>query len=232
MRRLSALLISFFLIIPVFISAQQNKDKLNSQLIDERSKALNKEIVELYKMIEAVIADSNILSPDGVKVLPFQTDIIYGPNSDKPEYFELIKHIYIRTGTFSGVPVGYEERTLRLYTDGKTLKKMETTVIVRNFRAQTEEILTFFDPNPGSESKDDIIISHKFNGRKIVEGKKLGEILNNIDLPIQNEIKAEFMIPTLVSLHKNLLFITESNLKSSKDIDANISDSLRKSALY
>jgi hypothetical protein len=232
MRRLLALFITFFLIIPIFISAQQNQDKLNSKVIDDKSKSLDKEILDLYKMIENVIANSNLMSPDGVKLLPYQTDIIYGPDKDKPEYLELIKHIYIKAGLLSGKLVGFEEKTLRIYSDGKTINKMETIIKVRNFQGQTEEILSVVDPSPGSESKDNIILTHERNGKKIVDQKKLGEILNNIDLPIKNEIKAEFMIPTLVTLHKNLLFITEANLKSSKDVDANVADFLKKSTFY
>ena len=232
MKKFLALLITSFLIIPVFISAQQNQSKLNSKVIEDKSKSLDKEILELYKMIEGVVATSNIMSPDGVKYLPYQTDIIYGPDPKKPEYFELIKHIYIKAGIFSGRLVGYEERTLRIYSNGKNISKMETIIKIRNFQTQSEEILTVVDPSPGTESKDNILISHKRNGRDIVVDKKLGEILNNIDLPIGNEIKAEFMIPTLVTLHKNLLFITEANLKSSKDIDANVADFLKKSTFY
>jgi len=239
MRRFSALLITFFLVIPVFISAQQRQDKLNSQLIDEKGKALDKEIIDLYKLVEGVIANSDIMSPDGVKFLPYQTDIIYGPDYDpkkkdnkKPEYFELIKHIYIRAGIFSGRLVGYEEKTLRIYSNGKTINKMEAIIKVRNFQEQSEEILTVVDSSPTSGSKDNIILTHVRNGRTVVDKKKLGDILNNIDLPIANEIKSDFMIPTLVTLYKNILFITEVNLKNSKDVDANVADFLKKSTFY
>ena len=232
MKRFLVLLIAFFLTIPVFISAQQNQDKLNSQVIDDKSKELDRQILELYKSIEQVIANSNIMSHEGVKYLPYQTDIFYGPDKDKPEYLELIKHIYIKEGIFSGKLVGYEEKTLRIYSDGKTINKLETIIKIRDFRLQSEEILSVMDPSPNSESKDDIILNHTRNGRKIVDQKKLGEILNNVDLPIKNEIKEEFMIPNLVTLHKNLLFITEANLKDSKDVDQNVADFLKKSTYY
>jgi hypothetical protein len=234
MKRFIVLLITFFLIVPVFISAQEGKknDALNSKLIDDNGKALDKQILELYQMIEKVVASSNIMSYEGVKYLPYQTDIAYGPDRDKPQYVELVKHIYIKEGLFGGKMVGYEEKTLRLYSDGKTINKMETIIRVRNFRTQSEEILSVVDPSPNSESKDNITITHTRNGKKIVEDKKLGEILNNIDLPIGNEIKAEFLIPNLVTLHKNLLFITEANTKSSKDVDMNVADFLKKSTYY
>ena len=239
MKRFLVLLITFFLIIPAFISAQESRDSkdkkdnsLNSQVIDEKSKELDKQIVDLYKMIEDIIAASNMMSYEGVKYLPYQTDIAYGPDKEKPQYVELIKHVYIKEGLFSGNLIGYEEKVLRIYSDGKTINKMETIIRQRNFKAQTEEILSVVDPSPKSESKDNIILTHTRNGRKLVDQKKLGEIMNNVDLPIKNEIKAEFMIPSLVTLHKNLLFITESNLKTSKDVDMNVSDFLKKSTYY
>jgi len=233
MKRFLALSITFFLIMPVFIFAQSGKqDALNSQQINDKSKELDKQILTLYKSIEEVIATSNMMSYEGVKYLPYQTDIVYGPDKNKPQYVELIKHIYVKEGLFSGKLIGYEEKTLRIYSDGKTINKMETIIKTRNFYGQTEEILSVVDSSPKSESKDDILISHSLNGRKIVDQKKLGEILNNMDFPIKNEIKAEFMIPNLVTLHKNLLFITEANVKSSKDVDMNVADFLKKSTYY
>ena len=253
MKRFLTLLIVFFLAIPIFISAQENKDKqagLNSQLIEKQSKALDDQILELYKHIEEVISSSNLMSPEGIKYLPYQTDVFYGTgnspdikyistkkddkeqNKEKPQFIELVKHIYIKEGVFSGNLIGYEEKTLRLYSDGKKLDKMETIVRTRNFRTQTEEIITVVDSSPTSGNKDDITVTHTKNTRKILDKKKLGEILNNIDLPIKNEIKSDFMIPNLVALHKNLLFITESNLKSSKDVDMNAADYLKKSTYY
>ena len=236
MKRFLALLMVFFLTIPMFISAQENKNKkessLESQVIKDKSKELDRQIVELYKSIEEVIEASNLMSPDGVKLLPYQTDIYYGPNKDKPEYLELIKHVYIKEGLFSGNLIGYEEKTLRLYSNGKTINKMETQIRTRDFKAQCEEVILVVDASPSSDNKDNVTVTHTRNGRKILDQKKLGEILNNVELPITNEIKAEFMIPTLITLHKNLLFITESNLKSSKDVDINAADFLKKSTFY
>ena len=232
MKRLSAILITFFLIIPVFISAQQKEDKFRSQIIDNKSKDLDRQILDLYKNIERVIANSDIMSPEGVKYLPYQTDIFYGPNKDKPEYLELVKHMYIKESFQNRNLIGYEEKVLRIYTNGKTVSKLETIIKIRNFRLQSEEILTVVDPSPGSESKDNIVLDHVRNGKKIVDQKKLGEIINNIDIPIKNEIKAEFMIPHLVSLYRNLVFITEANLMDATGADMNMSDFLIRSTNY
>ena len=260
MKRLLVLLVIFFLAIPIFISAQEKKERsLTSQIIEDKSKALDKQILGLYKTIEEIISNSDIMNPEGIKYLPYQTDVYYGivtgsgssgtevkyiikkkddkkddknKNEEKPQFIELIKHVYIKEGIFSGNLIGYEEKTLRIYSDGKTINKMETIIRTRNFVAQSEEVLTVVDSSPSSENKDDIIVTHTKNERTILDKKKLGEILNNVDLPIKNEIKAEFMVPTLIALHKNLLFITESNLKSSKDVDMNAADFLKKSTFY
>lgn len=229
------------LIIPILLAAQdakdvkENKDKketLTSKLIEEKGQAFDKQILELNKSIQDVVGNANLMSGKGIRTLPYQTEIHYGPDKENPKYVELVKHVYIRNGMFSTTPVGFEEKVLRIYSDGKTISQMETIIRKKNFKSQDEEIVTVMDPSPTSENTDDVIITHELNRRKIIDQKKLGTVLNNIDAPIKNEIKSEFVIPNLTILHKNLLFITESNIKSAKDVDANAAEFLKRSTLY
>jgi hypothetical protein len=237
-NKLAALMI-LFLTLPVFLTAQDAKpaaekreSTLTSKAIDEKGQGFDKQIADLSKSIQQVVADANLMSGSGIRTLPYQTDINWGPEKDSPKYVQVVKHIYIKEGLFTGQLIGFEEKVLRIYSDGKTVSQIETIIKTKNFKSQDEEIVTVLDPSPLTESTDDVILHHTLNGRKLIDKKKLGDILNDVDSPIRNGIKSEFIIPNLTILEKNLLFITESNKKGSKDADLNISEFLKKSTLY
>ena len=239
MKNKFAAFMILFLTLPVFLTAQDSKtgtDKkestLTSKAIEEKGQGFDKQIADLNKSIQDVVADSNMMSGSGIKTLPYQTDINWGPEKDSPKYVQIVKHIYIKDGLFTGTLIGFEEKILRIHSDGKTVSQIETIIKTKNFKSQDEEIVTVVDPSPLTESTDDVILNHTINGLKLIDKKKLSEILNDVDSPIRNGIKSDFIIPNLTILEKNLLFITESNKKGSKDADINISDFLKKSTLY
>jgi len=237
-NKLAAFMV-LFLILPVFLTAQdskagtdEKKNTLTSKAIEEKGQAFDKQIADLNKSIQQVVADANMMAGSGIKTLPYQTDINWGPEKDNPKYVQIVKHIYIKDGLFTGNLIGFEEKVLRIYSDGKTVNQVETIIKTKNFKSQDEEIVTVLDPSPSTESTDDVILNHTLNGKKLIDKKKLGEVLNNIDSPIRNGIKSEFIILNLTTLEKTLLFITESNKKGSKDADMNVSEFLKKSTLY
>ena len=239
MKKILAALLILFLIAPILLRAQDarenkgNKESsLSSQAIQEKGETFDKQILSLNKSIQDVIAKANLMSASGIRTLPYQTDISYGPDKENPKYVQLVKHVYIKDGLFSNTLLGFEEKVLRMYSDGKTINQIETIIRTKNFSSQSEEIVSVLDPSPSTENTDDVVISHSLNGRKLIEQKKIGDISNSVDSPIRNEIKSEFMIPNLTILHKNLLFITESNIKGSKDVDMNASEFLKRSTLY
>lgn len=239
MKKILVALMVLFLVIPILLTAQDKKgssekkeNTLASKAIDEKGTGFDKQILDLNKSIEDVIAGANMMSGSGIRTLPYQTDIIYGPDKENPKYVQIVKHIYIKDGLFSNTLIGFEEKILRIYSDGKTVSQIETIIKTKNFKSQDVEIVSVLDPSPSTENTDDIVLNHSLNDRKLIVQKKLGEILNDVDSPIRNGIKSEFIIPSLTILQKNLLFITESNKKGSKDADLNISDFLKKSTLY
>jgi len=239
MKKILIALMVSFLVIPILLTAQEKKEStdkkestLASKAIDEKGVGFDKQILDLNKSIQDVIAGANMMSGSGIKTLPYQTDIIYGPDKENPKYVQIVKHIYIKDGLFSNTLIGFEEKILRIYSDGKTVNQIETIIKTKNFKSQDVEIVSVLDPSPSTESTDDVILNHTLNDRKFIVQKKLGEILNDVDSPIRNGIKSEFVIPNLTILQKNLLFITESNKKGSKDADLNISEFLKKSTLY
>jgi hypothetical protein len=239
MKNKLASIMILFLTLPVFLTAQDAKpaaekrgSTLTSKAIDEKGQGFDKQIADLSKSIQQVVADANLMTSSGIRTLPYQTDINWGPEKDSPKYVQVVKHIYIKEGLFTGQLIGFEEKVLRIYSDGKTVSQIETIIKTKNFKSQDEEIVTVLDPSPLTESTDDVILHHTLNGRKLIDKKKLGDVLNDVDSPIRNGIKSEFIIPNLTILEKNLLFITESNKKGSKDADLNISEFLKKSTLY
>ncbi len=239
MKKSLAVFMVSFLIIPIFLTAQEVKDTtgkkentLSSKAIEEKGQGFDKQILELNKSIQEVVAEANMMSGAGIRTLPYQTDIHYGPEKENPKFLEVVKHIYIKDGLYSNTLIGFEEKVLRIYSDGKTISQIETIVRTKNFKSQEEEIVSVLDPSPATESTDDIIITHTLNKIKLIDQKKLGAIINDVDSPVRNGIKAEFIIPSLSILEKNLLFITESNKKGSNDSDINVSEFLKKSTLY
>jgi len=239
MKRNLVIIMVLFLIMPLLLTAQDAKESkdnkentLTSKAINEKGQGFDKQILDLNKNIQDVVAGANLISASGIKTLPYQTDINYGPEKTNPKYVEIIKHVYIKDGMFSNNLIGFEEKILRIYTDGKTVSQFETIIKTKNFKSQDEEVVTVLDPSPATESTDDVMLNHSLNGRKLIDQKKLGDILNDADSPIRNGIKSEYVIPSLTILHKNLLFITESNKKGSKDSDMNVSEFLRRSTLY
>ncbi len=218
------------ILMPLLVFAQE--DRLNSQRIDEQGKSYDRQILELYNTIQKLISDNNFMNNKNYKTLPYQTEINFGPDSKNPQYVELIKHIYIRDGLFSSTPVGLEEKILRIYTNGNTITKLETTIQTKNFKTQEVENVTVTDPSPMTESTDDVTFTHSYNGRKVIDQKKLADVKNTTDLPLRNEIKIQFMIPNLTILYNNLLLIVESNKKEYKDLDIKMTDFLKKAIQY
>ena len=219
-----------FITIPLLLSAQQGQRE--SANLNELGKLYDKQIYELNLDIQKLIADGKFMENRYFTSLPYQSEISYGPDPKNPQYVELKKHIYTRNGEFGSEVVGYEEKTMQIYTDGKTVSKMITIVRKKNFRTLEEEVVTMIDPSPVTEGTDDIVLTHKYNKRVLVKEKKLSEIENTMDAPIRNGLKIQFIIPNLAILNNMLVFITEVNSKDAKDADRKMSEFLNRAAFY
>lgn len=230
MKKIFSAVILTFMVIPVILSAQEGK--LNSVNLNELGKLYDKQILELNNDIEKLIADGDFIGNRNLKSLPYQSEVNYGPDAKNPEYVEFTKHIYTRNGEFGSEVVGFEEKRMQIYTDGKKISKIVTIVRKKNFRSLDEEVVTMIDPSPTTEGTDDIVLTHSFNNRVLVKEKKLAEIENTIDAPIRNNIKIQFIIPNLAILNNMLVFITEVNSKGTKDADRKMSEFLKKAVLY
>jgi hypothetical protein len=217
-------------ITPVMLFSQADKDA--DPRLEEQGKSYDRQILELYNSIQRVIAENKLMENKGIKTLPYQTEINFGPDKNNPQYVELVKHIYIRDGLFSSKPVGLEEKMLRIYTDGKTISKLETTIRTKNFKTQEVESVVVTDPSPNSEATDDVVFTHKHNGKTVIEQKKLSDVKNTVTLPLRNEIKIQFMIPNLTILYNNIFFIAESYKEENKSTDTKMSEFIRRAIQY
>ena len=68
--------------------------------------------------------------------------------------------------------------------------------------------------------------------KTVVDGKKLGDIKNSIVYPVRNNIKRDFLIPSLAYFYNVLLNIAETYSKGVKDSDSMMYEFLRKSTEY
>ena len=128
--------------------------------------------------------------------------------------------------------MGLEEKILRIYTDGKTISKLETIIQTKNFKTQEVESVIVTDPSPSTETTDDVVFTHKYNGKTVIDQKKLADVKNTVVLPLRNEIKIQFMIPNLTILYNNLFFISESYKEENKNTDTKMSEFIKKAIQY
>ncbi len=230
MKRITVFILMILFIGQIFITAQENK--LVSEQLDNQGKVYDKQILELNSNIQKKISETGILTNENIKVLPYQTQFRVGPDKEKPQYLEIIKHTYIRSSQFGRDYIGVEEKIMRIYTDGNSVSKTETIISTKNYNSLESEVVTVIDPSPMTEDNDDIIFTHEVNKKKLIEEKKLGDIKNTLAQPLRNEIKMQFIIPNLSILLNSIVFISEASLKGFGDSDDLMLDFLKKSTLY
>lgn len=230
MKRITVFILMILFTGQIFITAQENK--LVSEQLDNQGKVYDKQILELNSNIQKKISETGILTNENIRVLPYQTQFRVGPDREKPQYLEIIKHTYIRSSQFGRDYIGVEEKTMRIYTDGNSVSKTETIISTKNYNSLESEVVTVVDPSPMTEDNDDIIFTHEVNKKKLIEEKKLGDIKNTLAQPLRNEIKMQFIIPNLSILLNSIVFISEASLKGFGDSDDLMLDFLKKSTLY
>ncbi len=230
MKRIIAFILIVFFTGQIFTIAQENR--LVSEQLDNQGKTYDKQILEINTSIQKKISETGILTNENIRVLPYQTQFRVGPDREKPQYLEIIKHTYIRSSQFGRDYIGVEEKIMRIYTDGNSVSKTETIISTKNYNSLESEVVTVIDPSPMTEDNDDIIFTHEVNKKKLIEEKKLGDIKNTLAQPLRNEIKMQFIIPNLSILLNSIVFISEASLKGFGDSDDLMLDFLKKSTLY
>lgn len=230
MKRIIAFILIVFFTGQIFTIAQENR--LVSEQLDNQGKTYDKQILEINTSIQKKISETGILTNENIRVLPYQTQFRVGPDREKPQYLEIIKHTYIRSSQFGRDYIGVEEKTLRIHTDGNSVSKIETIISTKNYNSLEEEVVTVIDPSPLTEDSDDMIFTHEVNRKKLIDQKKLGDVKNTLAQPLRNEIKMQFIIPNLSILLNSIVFISEASQKGFGDSDDIMLDFLKKSTLY
>jgi len=200
------------------VFAQDNKNQLASQTIEQYGQEMDKVIVEWNKRIEGVIEKYNLLNTKDIRILPYQSDYDLGDG-----YIELERHTFIKDPGARRAAFGYKDiqgiilKRIRIYTDGKNVSKIETDVQEKFFNDRPINRVIIVDPSPTSDGTDNITFTHIYKGKTIIDNKKLSDIKNSADSPIRNNLKKDFLLPNLNICYHALSFIGEAYYSSLKD---------------
>jgi hypothetical protein len=213
-------------------SAQESDDKgqtykLTSETLNQQGKELDSQITSLSKRMADIIKKYELLKADGVRIIPYQTTYILGPN-----FIEMEKHSFKKEDIYAREVVGIQTRKVKIYTDGQGISKIESEIYDRDYYSGTSYMVRITDPSPAAEGTDDIIFTHVVNGKTFLDGKKLGDIKNTTAFPIRNELKRDFLVPHYSYFMNSMLFIAEAYFKGLKDAESSMSEFLKKANKY
>lgn len=206
---------------------------LSSQFIDDYGKDMDKLIADWSKRIGEVIKKYELtkIPNEDIRVLPYQTDYEQGDG-----YIQIEKHFFIKDPAKRRSQFAYKDITgitlkrMRVYTSGDSVSKIVTNVVEKYFSDRPQNEVIIEDPSPTSEDTDDILITHIYKGKTIIEKKKMGDIRNDMDATMRNDIKSDFLVPNLNLCYKSLMFIAEAYYSSLKDTDKFMSNFLKDNA--
>ncbi|HOO73496.1 MAG TPA: hypothetical protein PK926_17180 [Spirochaetota bacterium] len=205
--------------------AQENK--LQSENIDNEGKNLDSLINDLNVKIAGLVKKYDLFNNDGIKILPYRFSYSKGDG-----YIELERYVFLKDDIYNRDIVGIETKQLRVYGAGQGISKIQYTIYENNHLNGMVSQVIIEDPSPEAMGTDDMLFTHQNNGRKLLENRKLGEVKNSTAFPVRNDIKRDFIVPTLSFFYDSLLFICQSYEKSSKDTEHMMNEFLKKSTKY
>lgn len=200
---------------------------LTSESLDQEGKKLDEQIFDLNKKIGEIIGNYELLKAEGIRWVPYQMTYIMGSN-----YIEMEKHSFTKEGVFGREITGLQSRKIKIYTDGKTISKIESEIYERDYYGGTSNIVRIVDPSPMAQGTDNVTFTNIINGKTYLENKRLGEIKNTTAFPIRNDLKRDFFIPHLAYFRSSILFIAESYMKGMKDSEHGMTEFLRKAQQF
>ncbi len=237
MNKIVSIFVAGVLFLPFILYAQQTNQKgeqagsqgysLESDRIDDQEKTLDGQIGELNKKIAEVIRKYNLVKIKDIRFLPYQTSYKLGDN-----FIEIEKHIFLKNEMYPQQIAGIERKTTRLYTDGSNLSKIEIEVYESIYSNGFKDEARISDPSPLSGGCEDIVFTHIWRGKTIIDNKKMSEIKNTTAFPTRIQIKRDFLVPHLNETYRALLFIAESYFNSMKDSDLGMKLFLERSTKY
>ena len=200
---------------------------LTSQGLDQEGKKLDDQILDLNKKIAEIIANYELMKAQDVRWVPYQTNYVLGK-----DFIELEKHSFTRDGIFGRDITGLQSRKIKIFTDGKTISKIESEIYERDYYAGTSNIVRIVDPSPMAQGTDNVTFTNIINGKTYLDNKRLGDIKNTTAFPIRNDLKRDFFVPHLSYFRSSILFIAESYMKGMKDAEHGLTEFLRKAKQF
>ncbi len=231
---------------PGLFAQEVSEDKLISKEIEQEGAQLDKQILAVNRDLMNVFKDYKLSSDDmkkNIRIIPYQTTIKYADNG-KGNYLEVSRHKFIRNPLNLHKTIGIKNKTFRLYYTGETINKIELEIFERYYEDNSAIRVNISEPSPGDEQTGDITFTHTLlvnytieNAKyrrdvKLLDNKKLAEILNTTAFPIRNSIKRDVLIPNLVFVNNVLLDIAETHNKGKKDAETLMLEFLKKSVDY
>ena len=233
-RMLLTLSVITFILFPNTDSISQEKKevksqqtKLSSDKLIAEGKDLDNQIININNKIQNVISTYKLLTTKSIRLVPYRVTYRLGENYIEIEKYELKRDILSDDRI-----IGIKNRRIRVYTTGENISKIESEVSEKDVGIESETIVKVVDPSPTTAGTDDIIFTHSYRNKKLINNKKLGEIKNNRIFPIRNDIKKDFLIPHFSFLYNTVLDIAETYYKGIKDSDSLMTEFLIKSTKY
>lgn len=208
-------------------SELSREDKLKSEQLENESKELDRQILNINKKIQGVVADNDLLSPKNkIKLLPYQVAMVRGEN-----FIELEKHKFIRSGIDSTEIVGIKKKSVKVLFNGKSISKIESIIFVKRYDDESVTVVNITDPSPNTADTKDMKFEYKVN-ENMIKNTILDKVQNTTAFPIQNDLKRNFLIPHLNYFYSVILSIAETYKKGVKDTDSLMADFLKESTVY
>jgi hypothetical protein len=202
----------------VSLFAQDDKNTLASQTIEQYGKEMDANILEWNKRIAGVIEKYDLINTKDILILPYQSDYDLGNG-----YIELERHTFIKDDMGRRSGFGYKNiegiiiKNIKVYTDGKNISKIEVDIQEKFFNDRPINRVIVVDPSPTAEGTDNITFTHIYKGKTIIDNKKLADVKNQGDAPLRNNLKRDFLLPNLNLCYYSLSFIGEAYYSSLKD---------------
>lgn len=228
MRKL-LLIPCMILMLPLYSAAQDDgkEYKLTSDRLDKQSSELDQQILTINKNISNIIKKYELLKTPEIRILPYQTTYDLGA-----DYIQIEKHVFIKDPLFPTKVTGIKKKRIKIYTNGQAISKIESTIYEKDFDSGNVNEVNIIDPSPETLDTNDIVFSHTYGNKVLLENRKFGDIKNTTAHAVRNEIKQNFLVPHLAIFYDVILFVSSSYYKSVKDSDTNMLDFLIKSYNY
>ena len=204
-----------------------NQTKAESRKLNEEGRKLDQQLLDINRKIQEIIKKYKLLSTKGIRVLPYR--ITYRLGKD---YIEIETYKFNRDILVDNRIIGIQTKRIRMYISGKTVSKMVSEISEKNYDLETTVVVQIIDPSPTTLGTNDIKFDFISGKLKFIENKKLGDIRNNIEFPVRNSIKKDFLIPHFTFFYNTIQNIADAYYKKFKDVDKEMTNFLLKSLEY